>query len=50
MLGSLFNSGVFIWNGVILYLELLGNVKNWSSWRKEFKMNEEVEDKDSIDG
>lgn len=48
--GSLFNSGVFTWNGATLHLELPGNVKNWSSWRKELKMNEEAEDKDSTDG
>lgn len=50
MPGSLCDSDVFTWSGATLHLELAGNVKNWNILRKEFKMSEETEDKDSTDG
>lgn len=47
---SLCDSDGFTWSAVTLPLELAGDMRNWSSWRKEFKMSEEAPNKNSLDG
>lgn len=50
MPSSLCDGDGFTWSVVTLHLESAGDMRHWSSLRKEIKMSEEAANKNSLDG